>query len=171
MRAGPLGAYFADDIEQLICQARYSAEVTHSHAEGQAGAIASALAAAWAWNNRGGNCDSREMIEFVVSNLPDCETRLQCGRALDVSLERAPQLVAQMLGSGLKVTAQDTVPFALWCAARSMRSYEETLWTVVSGGGDIDTNCAIAGAIVVLSAGRESIPANWLAAREPLPLA
>jgi hypothetical protein len=31
----------------------------------------------------------------------------------------------------------------------------------------IDTNCAIVGGIVALSAGRESIPPAWLSAREP----
>jgi ADP-ribosylglycohydrolase len=34
--------------------------------------------------------------------------------------------------------------------------------------GDRDTTCAIVGGIVALSAGRESIPPAWLAARESL---
>jgi ADP-ribosylglycohydrolase len=72
------------------------------------------------------------------------------------------------LGTGTKVTSADTVPFALWCAARHLDDYEEALWTTVSGLGDRDTTCAIVGGIVALSAGRGSIPATWLAAREPL---
>lgn len=40
MRSAPLGAYFADDIPKLIEEARKSAQVTHYHPEGQAGAIA-----------------------------------------------------------------------------------------------------------------------------------
>jgi ADP-ribosylglycohydrolase len=46
MRVAPLGAYFADDLPTLVDQARRSAEVTHAHPEGVAGAIAVALAAA-----------------------------------------------------------------------------------------------------------------------------
>ncbi len=34
--------------------------------------------------------------------------------------------------------------------------------------GDCDTNAAIVGGIVALSVGREGIPADWLAAREPI---
>jgi ADP-ribosylglycohydrolase len=38
----------------------------------------------------------------------------------------------------------------------------------VSVEGDIDTTCAIIGGIVALSAGRDSIPPEWLSAREAL---
>lgn len=50
-------------------------------------------------------------------------------------------------------TAPDTVPFALWCAARHIDDYAEAIWTTVSAGGDNDTNCAIVGGIVVLAGG------------------
>jgi ADP-ribosylglycohydrolase len=46
--------------------------------------------------------------------------------------------------------------------------YSEAIWQTVSALGDRDTTCAIVGGIVALKAGRESIPANWLKAREPL---
>ena len=64
--------------------------------------------------------------------------------------------------------AQDTVPFALWCAARQLTHFEEALWATVSGFGDRDTTCAIVGGIVSLAVGREGLPAEWLAARESL---
>src|SRR5204863_4336296 len=47
MRAAPIGAYFADDLSRVIAEARASAAVTHAHEDGQTGAIAVALAAAW----------------------------------------------------------------------------------------------------------------------------
>jgi ADP-ribosylglycohydrolase len=75
---------------------------------------------------------------------------------------------AKELGSGAQVISEDTVPFSVWCAARHLDSYEEALWSTVSGMGDRDTTCAIVGGIVALSAGRESIPVAWLAARERL---
>src|SRR5215831_12309714 len=53
MRVAPLGAFFADQPLSMVCdQARLSAEVTHAHAEGIAGAIAVAVAAALAWQRR-----------------------------------------------------------------------------------------------------------------------
>ena len=53
MRVAPLGAFFADDVERCADEARLSAEVTHSHEEGIAGAIAVAVAAALAWTRHG----------------------------------------------------------------------------------------------------------------------
>ncbi|MEA5594520.1 ADP-ribosylglycohydrolase family protein [Rivularia sp. UHCC 0363] len=66
--------------------------------------------------------------------------------------------ISAILGNGTKVSAQDTVPFTLWCAAQHLDNYEEALWLTVSGLGDRDTNCAIVGGIVSLSTGVESIP-------------
>ncbi|WP_253811168.1 ADP-ribosylglycohydrolase family protein [Nocardia amikacinitolerans] len=48
MRVAPLGAYFADDLDRLIADAAASAEITHAHPEGVAGAITVALGAALA---------------------------------------------------------------------------------------------------------------------------
>ena len=74
-----------------------------------------------------------------------------------------------ILGNGSGLSAQDTVPFVLWCAGQHLESYEEAIWFTLSGLGDIDTNCAMVGGIVVLYSGKESIPPSWLQAREPLP--
>src|SRR6185436_13830866 len=49
MRVAPVGAYFADRIERVVDEARLSAEVTHTHEDAQAGAIAVAVGAAVAW--------------------------------------------------------------------------------------------------------------------------
>lgn len=53
-------------------------------------------------------------------------------------------------------------------AARHADSYADALWATVARLGDRDTSCAVVGGIVALSAGRESIPADWLRAREPI---
>ena len=66
--------------------------------------------------------------------------------------------------------APDTVPFAVWCAARDCWEFTEALWNTESGGGDVDTTCAMVGGIVALAAGAESIPVDWLRARGNLPV-
>src|SRR4051794_23069576 len=73
MRVAPLGAYFADDLGEVVEQARASAEVTHAHPEGQAGAIAVAVAAAWAWHarNRPELRPGREMIALALEHTPE----------------------------------------------------------------------------------------------------
>jgi len=51
-------------------------------------------------------------------------------------------------------------------AAHHLNGFVDVLGQTLSVGGDCDTNAAIVGGIVVLSAGRGSIPAEWLKARE-----
>jgi ADP-ribosylglycohydrolase len=169
MRAAPIGAYFADDVAQVVAEAKASAEVTHAHADGQTGAIAVALAAAW-MVRVGERARTRglALVEFVLENLPQTATCHKLKRALELPLHVSPVTAAGTLGNGSHVTASDTVPFCLWCAARHPDNYQEAIWSTVSVYGDIDTNCAIVGGIVALSAGRESIPTEWLGAREPL---
>jgi ADP-ribosylglycohydrolase len=164
MRAGPVGAYFADDLAEAARQARLSAEVTHAHPEGQAGAIAVAVAAAWAVRGAG---EEGDLFATVLAHLPPGETRDGVACASGLARTGTVHKAVATLGNGSRVIAQDTVPFALWCVARHLHHYEEALWTTVAGLGDRDTTCAIVGGIVGLVDGVE-IPATWLSARESL---
>ena len=167
MRAAPVGAYFADDMEAVVVQARASAVVTHAHPEGQAGAIAVAVAAATAWSMRRAP-NPEALLDAVIERTPPGETRDGLVRARALPFDTEPRKAAEELGSGARVSSADTVPFALWCAARHLGDYAEAMWSTVSGLGDRDTTCAIAGGIVSLTAGRTSIPLAWIEAREPL---
>lgn len=172
MRVAPLGAYFADDLDEVVRQAKASAEVTHAHADGQAGAVAVAIAAALAWRLGTGQTSftNESFLREVFAYTPDGPTKSGLNVALRLPFDNDPQHVAGVLGAGNRVLALDTVPFAVWCAARHLDDYETALWTTVSGLGDRDTTCAMAGGIVALSAGRNAIPTSWLEAREPLSL-
>ena len=85
-----------------------------------------------------------------------------------LDLDLSVQTVVQLLGNGSRVISQDTGPFCVWSIARHLDHYEEAMWETVSGLGDRDTTCAIVGGVVVLGSGRESIPVEWMTAREPL---
>ena len=168
MRSAPLGAYFADDFASVIREAERAAVVTHTHPEAIAGAIAVAMATAVAVNEP--NLRWQEFLRRVSQHVPDSEVRSGMLRACDLREETRPQHAAAMLGNGSRVTCQDTVPFALWCAARYLYDYAEALWVTVSGLGDRDTTCAIVGGIVACSAPRETIPQAWIDATETLPM-
>lgn len=169
MRVAPLGAYFAGDPKQLSAEAIASAEVTHAHLEGKAGAVAVAAAAGWVAGRAKRSPGSLELIEAAYELTPDGETRRGIAAALRVPFVASPAHAARVLGNGSRISAPDTVPVCLWLAARHLDDYREALWATASIAGDIDTNCAIVGGIVALSVGREGIPAEWLAAREPIP--
>jgi ADP-ribosylglycohydrolase len=169
MRSAPIGAYFADDYDRVVFEAKLSAEVTHAHPDGQTGAAAVALAAAWVVRQGKGISEAGPaLIEFVLEHIPQTETYHGLKKALEIPLELSPQTAASLLGNGTQVIASDTVPFCLWCAARHAGNYADALWATVSGLGDRDTTCAIVGGIVALRVGRESIPLEWLSSREAL---
>ncbi|MEE8523369.1 MAG: ADP-ribosylglycohydrolase family protein [Thermoanaerobaculia bacterium] len=165
MRSAPIGAYFCDDLPAASRQAWRSAEVTHGHPEGQAGAAAVAVAAAVAAR---GPADCGEILAAAAEHIEESKTRAGIERAAELPLGESVAEAVGILGNGFRVLAQDTVPFALWCAARHLDDFEEALWATVSGFGDRDTTCAIVGGIVSLAVGRDSLPGEWLAARESL---
>jgi ADP-ribosylglycohydrolase len=171
MRVAPLGAYFGDDMDALVDNARRSAEVTHAHPEGIAGAIAVAAAAGIAAQCRRSDAPERyEFIDRVMPYVPaDTEVFKQVRRARDLAPYLPVATAVASLGNGSQVTCQDTVPFVLWCAGSALHDYEEALWLTASAGGDRDTTCAMVGGIVACYTGIESIPAEWRARREVLP--
>jgi len=169
MRVAPLGAYFADDLDLAVEQARLSAVTTHCHAEAISGAIAVSLAAALACRHHESHTGRGEFLRQVLDRTPESYVHHGIQRAIDLPQAASPDHAAGVLGRGSRVSCPDTVPFALWCAARHLDSYENALWTTVSGLGDRDTTCAMVGGIVAMSAGIASIPGAWLDCSEPLP--
>ena len=176
MRVALLGAYFVDDLDLVVKQARKSAEVTHAHPEGIAGTVAVAVAAAFACKfkesnkpNQSNKPSKTEFLNAILPYIPQSEVASKVLQARDLQDDKSVNSAAAILGNGTKVSAQDTVPFALWCAAQNLDNYQEALWLTVSGLGDRDTTCAIVGGIVALYAGVENIPDTWLEARELLP--
>ena len=79
------------------------------------------------------------------------------------------EFAAYELGNGRHTSARDTVPFALWVAARNLTDYEQAFWTTAAAGGDVDTTCAIVGGIVAAQVGLDGLPERWRAVCEPLP--
>jgi ADP-ribosylglycohydrolase len=169
MRVAPLGAYFAESpLEKVIEQARLSAEITHAHPEGIAGAIAVAVAAALVWRSRDtAGPLGREWIERVRTAVPAGYTRDTIDEAIGLPATISTVLAAKTLGNGSGVTAPDTVPLCLWIAAYHSNDLVEALWQTVSALGDRDTTCAIVGGLVALKTGYRGIPAPWREAREP----
>lgn len=134
MRIGPVGAYFADDLDLLKSEVIKGTEVTHYNAEGICGALAIALAVSFVCRlNRKclyndddddgqlseGNplIDGKKMIQFVLKELPEnlnqTETRKGIEKVLNFDENITLKDVVDAVGSGDTVLAQDTVPFAV----------------------------------------------------------
>ncbi|MEU5885071.1 ADP-ribosylglycohydrolase family protein [Spirillospora sp. NPDC047279] len=163
MRVAPLGAYYGGDPARAAAEATLQAEITHSHTEGIAGAVAVAVAASLAATD-----DPGLLIEAALDHVPGTYVRrgLQRARGLD---KATPAQAAQALGNGSRITAQDTVPFALWAATRHLDDYPAGVRACVAVGGDMDTTAAIVGGVITANTGIDGIPSDWRDSREPLP--
>ena len=178
MRAAPIGAYFAGDLERVKCEALRSAEPTHAHPDGASGAVAVAIAAALAQSH----APRAQILEEVTRWTPAGPTHDKLRRATDLGLDFDVRFAGEELGTGANVTSRDTVPFAVWVAARHLDSYEEALWTATAhpdldhagnalslSAIDRDTIGAIVGGIVACAVGAAGIPLLWREAAEQLP--
>ncbi|MFE5325886.1 ADP-ribosylglycohydrolase family protein [Embleya sp. NPDC056575] len=164
MRVAPLGAWLAADLDAVVEQAAHSAEVTHTHPEGIAGAVAVAVAAAGAVTLE--QPEPADFIAFVRDRTPAGLVRERLGAAMELVGRTDSRAVGRTLGNGRLVSAPDTVPFAIWSAARHLDDYAAAFWSTASAGGDVDTTCAIVGGIVGV---RAELPAGWVGRVEALP--
>lgn len=170
MRVAPLGAWFREDPKAAAEQARLSALATHAHPEAVAGAVAVAVAAALAAAGEGQDAPPRaEFLREVASYVPRSDVGSGLLVAAGFPARTSVRHAASVLGSGWRISAPDTVPFALWSAAGHLDDLPEALWQTVAGWGDRDTTCAIAGGVVAARTGTDAVPPEWLTAREPIP--
>lgn len=124
MRVSPVGFVF-DTEEEVLYQARRTAEITHNHPEGIKGAEATALAVFLA---RTGH-DKGEIKTRIIARFGyDLNRRLDDIRP----------------GYSFDISCQGTVPEAMVSFLES-HSYEDAVRNAVSLGGDSDTLACIAG--------------------------
>jgi ADP-ribosylglycohydrolase len=176
MRVAPLGAYHPDKPDTAAAEAIKSAEVTHAHPEGVAGAVLVAVATAHAAAARldGIRPSAAVFLDRLRPYLIDGATQRGMTRAVRL-VGHSVDEAAYELGNGSRVTAQDTVPFAVWTAATYLDDYPAAITACVQAGGDVDTTAAIVGGIVAGYTGTGNrpdtigVPPAWIEAREPLP--
>jgi ADP-ribosylglycohydrolase len=126
MRVSPIGFAF-DSLDEVMAQARASAEVTHNHAEGIRGAQATAVAILLARMGRE-KADIKRHIETEFGyQLSDRLDDIREAYAFDVSCQGSvPQSIIAFLES---------------------ENYEDAIRNAISLGGDADTMACIAGGI------------------------
>jgi ADP-ribosylglycohydrolase len=172
MRAAPLGAFFAQEpIDIVVREAFRSAEVTHCHPEGKAGAAVVAVAAWLAARSRGRTPPEPSDFFAVIANQLHSTVELRIGVERAAALPPSARLAqaVEHLGNGSKVMCQDTVPLCLWIAATRLDDFTAAVSTTLAAGGDVDTLAAIVGGIVAARVGPDGIPGEWRAYVEPIP--
>jgi len=136
MRVAPVGAYFAGELARVIEEARASAIPTHAHPDGQAGAIAVAVAASLASDAR---VRAPSSSKASTPPRPDGPTR-------DVLAPRAPAAAHRRCPHRRRPARQRRPRCApatpcrsrSWCAARHPRSVRRGAMDHRVGLGDRD---------------------------------
>ena len=126
MRVSPVGFAF-DNIEDVLTEARRSAEVTHNHPEGIKGAQAVALAILLARKG-----ENKETIRNKIEN------------QFNYNLSRTVEIIRPTYRSD--VSCQGSVPESI-IAFLDAEDYETAVKNAISLGGDADTMACIAGGI------------------------
>jgi ADP-ribosylglycohydrolase len=126
MRASPIG-WYCDSIDEVLSEAKKSAEVSHNHPEGIKGAQATALAVYLARMGKGKN----EIKQAIVDKF---------GYDLDRKLDDIRP------DYEFDVSCQGSVPEAIIAFLEST-DYENAVRLAVSLGGDSDTIACITGGI------------------------
>ncbi len=124
MRISPVG-YYCNSEEEVIAASRAVTEVTHSHPNGIKGAEVVAMCIYYAKLGK-----SKNFIKSYVDRY----------YSLDFNYEDLKRHYR------FNETCEGSIPQAIWCFLNSS-SYEDTIRTVISIGGDCDTTASIAGGI------------------------
>jgi len=126
MRVSPIGFAF-NSMDDVLEQAKRSAEVTHNHPEGIKGAQATALSVFLARNGESKEAIKKEITERFNYDLNRTVDQIRPLYAFDVS-------------------CQGTVPESIICFLESA-NFEDAVRKAVSLGGDSDTLGCITGGI------------------------
>lgn len=166
MRAGPLGALFADTVALAGEAAMLQARLTHADPRAVAGAGVVARAVAVA--ARPGPLDADRFLAEVDGDeclLPRAELLGWLRLPLEAAAARARRLDEgpRGAGAGLSPCVVPTVAWALFSFLRSPDDYAETIRTAIWIGGDTDTLGAMAGAISGARVGLAALPPRLIA--------
>jgi len=155
MRCPPVAMRWPRDTERLYRETEASAHVTHPDPRCVWSAFAINLAIAEALNGR----------ITAIGAVAEALDRVGAG-------PHTLSAVASVSGRGLEHLKLDgaeagftlkSMQVGLWCLEHA-ESFEESLVAVIQGGGDTDTNGAVAGAVLGAIHGASAIPERWTTA-------
>ena len=101
----------------------------------------------------------REETELLTEELEQLAYKEKIASMKELLGEQDRRQVVAVLGNGIE--APRSVPTAIYCFLRHLRSYKDCVIYAISLGGDTDTIASMAGAISGAYLGINAIPAKW----------
>jgi poly(ADP-ribose) glycohydrolase ARH3 len=164
VRVVPLACLHHDEPEALERLAEASAAITHAHPIGRAGCVVQALALASALRlDPAAELDraafAGDLARRVAAWDAGIARKLSAIEGM-IAAPPPPREVVAILGNG--VSADVSVPLAVFAFLAWYPSFEEVVCGAVAHGGDTDTIGAMAGALIGAAVGEGAIPERWL---------
>lgn len=167
MRAAILGVYSWNDLKQLGQLIAASTRLTHTDPAAESGALAVALAAAYAVAQRQVDApiDPQGYLKFIRPHLAGTEILELIEdviRRLREQTSFDQYLADRGLTRGVSGYINHTVPACLFCWLTWPADFRMAVEQIVIVGGDADSTGAIVGALAGISSGRDAIPEEWV---------
>ncbi|KAH3742662.1 ADP-ribosylglycohydrolase family protein [Pelomyxa schiedti] len=174
MRAAPVGLFFHSHIEDLVQAAVDQSRITHALSVCNASAVA--ISAATRLALLPSPVDSHLFIANLARTVAPVDFSvskaiLALEECVNLSIDLAiPKVLAsgEACGdkirsdrNGISTSAVEAMLWALYSFLKSPDDYINCIGTAISGGGDVDTTAAMAGAICGAHVGVEKIPQLW----------
>lgn len=161
MRSPVIGLFFHSRPDELLRAAPLASQVTHAHPLAVEGATLVAGATAAALDGPDGSQLLEQASRFCTS--PAFSTRLDKARHwLQTGQPISPQVLRSELGMG--ITATTSCVTSLYLAARFLDcSIDALIGFASEAGGDVDTVCAMAGALWGARNGFAALPGHLVA--------
>lgn len=132
--------------------------ITHNNDEAYVGALAIYLTLQFLHQNT--LQYQKELIEYLVDNLPDTNVRDRIMLLSQVSKQTTIAEYAQLGNNGY---VANSVPFAIFSAMKIYElGFETVLAEIIATKGDTDTNASLAGQIMGSDLGFQKLPLNLL---------
>lgn len=165
MRAPVIGAFLANRPERIEAWTRISTRMTHTDPRAEDGALAIAIAAAYAVRKGPANVDANEVLNEIRLKLRTDELKQAVDRVSEHVVRRATTAeFAKSFGfeKGVSGYMLHTVPAVLFCWLSNPADFEQAVEEMILLGGDADSTGAIVGALAGATAGANAIPKEWI---------
>lgn len=133
-------------------------QITHRHVDAYVGALAVVLAIRAVLTEHWTGAES--LVDLLVPQLPDTRVR---DRLLQIQALPKHTSIADVARFGTSGYVVDSVPFALFCASQvPYLGLTQVLVSIITAGGDTDTNASIAGQVAGTLLGQQNLPSELL---------
>jgi poly(ADP-ribose) glycohydrolase ARH3 len=163
VRVAPVAIVRWPSVEAFHEAVRTSAIVTHAHPEAVGAALVQAHTIAIVLSEPGLVHDPVAFLDCLSARLPPLDPAIAAALTNVRDLLRSVDSVTAAKTLGTSTFARESVLAALWAFLASHGTFGEAIAAACLLGGDVDSICALVGALAGALHGAASIPGQWIA--------